>query len=163
MSLGTKQSKRYLNIKEGKIVYRTPKGEELKYDFIEGHLLGIAKRERDFKGENVLYWYIDLQVENGDIYSLSLPYSSGVVKAILNSLASVEGNLGRVKIETYQSGEFTKTIVYNNGERLSWKYTELPPVEEVKVGDKIIKNDSKRMELFNQIAQDIVNRVNTII
>ena len=88
-----------------------------------------------------------------------MPYSSGVAKAILNSLASVE-ELGKVRIETYQSGEFTKSIIYNNGDRLSWKYSTHPPIEEVKVGERIVKDDSKRMALFNEIAQNIVNSIN---
>lgn len=162
MSLGIKQSKTYLNVKEGRIVYKNTKGEEIAYDYLEGKLVGIAKRERDFKGEPVMYWYFDIQGEEGDIYSLSMPYSSGVAKAILNSLASVD-ELGKVRIETYQSGEFTKSIVYNNGDRLSWKYSTLPPIEEVKVGERMVKDDSKRMALFNEIAQDIVNKINKVI
>lgn len=133
-NLGVKKSKIYLNIKEGKIVHRATTGAEALYDYVEGNLVGITKKEREFKGESLLYWYLDIEADNGDIYSLSAPYNSGVVKAILNSLASVE-NLGRVKIETYQKGDFTKAVVYNNGERLSWKYSELPAIEEVKVGD----------------------------
>lgn len=163
MSLGVKQGKSYLNIKEGKIVHRTATGQEALYDFIEGYLVDITKRDRDFKGETVVYWYFDIQTETGEIYSLSLHYSSGVAKAILNSLASIDGSPGMIRIETYQSGDFTKTTVYNNGQRLNWKYSELPPVEEVKLGDKTVKDDSKRMELFNQMAQEIVTKLNRLI
>jgi hypothetical protein len=162
MSLGVKQNKIYLNIKEGKISHKSQTGEESLYDYVEGSLVGISKRDREFKGETVVYWYIDLLGETGELYSLSIHYSSGVAKAILNSLASVDV-LGKIRIETYQSGDFTKTIVYNNGERLNWKYPELPPIEDLRIGDKIIKDDSKRMILFNEIAQDLVNKVNIVI
>lgn len=162
MSLGVKQAKSYLNIKEGKIIHKTGAGKEALYDFIEGYLVDITKRDREFKGETVVYWYFDIQTETGEIYSLSIHYSSGVAKSILNALGSAEV-LGKIRIETYQSGDFTKAIVYNNGERLSWKYSELPPLEEIKVGDKLVKDDSKRMDLFNQMAQDIVNKINRII
>lgn len=159
MSLGVKQNKTYLNVKEGRIVYKSPKGEEMAYDYLEGKLVGITKKERDFKGEPVVYWYFDIEGEEGELYSLSMPYSSGVAKAILNSLASVE-ELGKIRIETYQSGEFTKSIIYNNGDRLNWKYSALPPIEEVKVGERMVKDDTKRMALFNEMAQDIVNSIN---
>lgn len=163
MGLGVKQGKTYLNIKEGKIVHRSSTGQEALYDYVEGSLIEISKRDRNFNGETVVYWYFDIQTGAGEIYSLSTYYTSGVAKAILNSLASIDGSPGKIKIETYQSGGFTKIVVYNNGERLSWKYPELPPIEEVKVGDKLVKDDSKRMDLFNQIAQEIVTKVNTII
>lgn len=162
MSLGIKQGKIYLNIKQGKIVHRTGTGQEALYDFIEGSLVDITQRDREFKGETVVYWYFDIQTETGEIYSLSIHYSSGVAKSILNALGSAEV-LGKIRIETYQSGDFTKAVVYNNGERLSWKYSELPPLEEVKVGDKLVKDDSKRMELFNRMAQEIVTKINTLI
>lgn len=160
MSLGIKHKKTYLSIKDGKITLKRPDGEKALYDSIEGSLVGISKQRREFNGEPVIYWYIDLRDESGELYSLSLPYSSGVAKAILNSLASVE-SFGNIKIETYLKGEFTKTQVYNNGEKLSWKYRELPPVETIKLGEKTVKDDSKRMELFEQIAETI-NRVNGV-
>ena len=163
MSLGVRQDKTYLNIKEGKIVQRNPSGQEALYDFIEGYLVNITTKERDFKGEPVKYWYIDITDRSGVAYSLALPYSSGVAKGIFNSLASATDFSQEIKIQPYLSGDFTKVVVTQNGERLSWKYPELPPIEEVKVGDKLVKDDSKRMELFNQIAQEIVTKVNIII
>lgn len=159
MSLGVKQSKTYLNIKEGKIVHKQSSGEEAMYDFIEGTLIGISKKDREFKGETVVYWYIDLKTESGEIYSLALTYSSGVAKGILNSLASTE-TLGMIRIETYLSGDFTKVVVYNNSEKLAWRYPELPPIEEVKVGGKTVKDDSNRMRLFEQIAKELTDKIN---
>jgi hypothetical protein len=161
MSLGVKQKKTYLNIKDGKIALKKPNGETALYDSIEGSLVGITKLPREFKGEPVTYWYFDIAEPGGETYSLGLHYNSGVAKAILNSLASAE-TLGRIKIETYLKNEFTKTSVYNNGERLSWKYAELPPLEILEVGGKIIKDDSKRMRFFEGIAEEIINKVNPV-
>jgi len=159
MSLGTKQNKTFLNIREGKIVKKGPTGEEV-YTYVEGYLGGIYTREREFKGEKVMYWYIDLQEPSGgEIYSLSIPYSSGVAKSILNALASAQ-DLGMVKIEVYQSGEFTKAVVYNNGQRLSWKYPQLPPLEEIQVGGRTVKDDSKRMEFIEGIAREVADKIN---
>lgn len=161
MSLGVKQKKTYLNIKDGKIAVRRPDGAQALYDYIEGSLTGIKKQPRAFKGETVTYWYFDLEGDGGETYSLGLHYNSGVAKAILNSLASAD-TLGRIKIETYLKNDFTKTLVYNNGEKLNWKYTELPPVETVELGGKTVKDDSKRMELFEEIAGELVNKVNRV-
>lgn len=162
MSLGTNKKKIYLSLKEGRIALKKRSGEVALYDYIEGSLVDIKKIDREFKGEIVPYWYIDLQDNRGDIYSLAIHYNSGVAKSIINSLGSVE-ELGLIRIETYLKDEFTKAIVYNNGERLNWKFTELPPVEMVKVGDKTVKDESKRMELFNNLASEISGRVSRVI
>lgn len=159
MSLGVNQSKTYLNIKEGKITSRDKEGKELSYDYVEGYLGEITIKEREFKGEPVKYWYVDLKDKSGVVYSLALPYYSGVAKSLFNSLASATDYSKEIKIQPYLSGEFTKVVVYSGGVKLSWKYPELPPVEEVKVGDKTVKDDSKRM----QFIVNLVNQINTTL
>lgn len=159
MGLGVKQQKIYLNIKEGKIIRRDRTGQETQFTYVEGILAGISKKDREFKGEMVPYWYLDIQdPSGGDLYSLSIHYSSGVAKSIFNALASAE-NLGKIRIEVYQSGDFTKAVVYNNGARLSWKYPELPPIEELKLGGRTVKDDSKRMEFIDQIAREVQENI----
>lgn len=159
MSLGTKQNRTFLNIKDGRIIKKTPQGDE-SFDYVAGNLAQISIREMEFKGEKIPYWYFTLQDPNGgEVYILSVYYSSGVAKSIINSLASEE-NLGLIRIEVYQSGDFTKAKVYNNEKKLSWKYTELPPVEEVRIGDKLIKDDSKRMDFIKEMAREINERIN---
>lgn len=158
MSLGTKQPRAYLNLKDGRIRVKKSSGDEIFYDYIEGKLVDISHRPREFNGETVEYWYLDIQVESGTIYSLSLHYSSGVAKSIFNALASAE-TLGTIKLETYQSNGFTKAVVYNNGEKLSWKYTEIPPIEEIQAGGKVVKDDTKRMEFFKGIAESIKRKI----
>lgn len=158
MSLGVKPKIIYLSIKDGKINCKTARGV-VNYDYVEGSLVNVEKRERDFNsGETVFYWYIDLQDNKGEIYSLALSYNSGVAKSILNSLASVD-KFGIIRIEAYLKDGFSKVSVYNNGERLNWRYSELPPVDLIQVGDKTVKDESKRMDLFNQIAESIVRKV----
>lgn len=161
MSLENNTSKKYLNIKEGSIVLKTATGEE-SYNSVEGTIQDIYVKPRQFRGESLKYWYIDIKSKSGELYSLAAPYSSGVIKAILNSLASAD-ELKTIRIETYQSGEFTKVKVFNNGDPLYWRYSELPPLEDITVGSKIIKDDSKRMSFFEEIVKDIVNKINTII
>lgn len=159
MSLGTKHNKTFLNIREGKIIKKGPNGEET-YTYVEGYLGAIYTREREFKGEQVKYWYIDLQEPSGgEIYSLSIPYTSGVAKSILNALASSD-ELGLVRIEVYQSGDYTKATVYNKGQRIPWKYPQLPPLEEIQIGGRTVKDDSKRMEFIEGIAREVADKIN---
>jgi hypothetical protein len=153
MSLGIKKNRIYLNVKEGKIT----QGES-SFDFVKGELVDIRKQNREFKGEEMIYWYFDLQSPEGGLYSLSLHYSSGVAKSILNALASTE-DFKDIRIETYPSGEFTKAVVYSNGQKLAWKYQDFPAVEEVRIGSKLVKDDSKRMDFFENIAQEILTRI----
>jgi hypothetical protein len=154
MSLGIKTQKTYINIKEGKIFLgSTP------YDFIEGTLKGIELRDREFKGEAVKYWYIDIKSSGGDLFSLALHYNSGVAKSLFLSLASAPDFLKELRIEPYLSGEFTKINTYLGGERLLWKVNKLPDIEEVTVGSKIVKDDSKRMEFIEGLVSDINSKL----
>ena len=155
MSIGKVKSKTYLNIKEGRIIARNKDGKEEAYDYVEGYLMAIYTRDREFKGETVKYWYIDIEDKAGNAYSLALHYGSGVAKSIFNSLASLDNTLEEIKIQPYQSGEFTKVIVYSGGKKLNWKYPELPEVKEVKVGEKVVKDDSERMLFFENIVKEI--------
>lgn len=154
MSLGVIQSKIYLNIKEGKVF----KGDT-PFEYVEGYLRGIETKDRNFKGETIKYWYINLESQSGGLYSLALSYSSGVAIGLFNSLASATDFSKEVKIKPYLSGDFTKLVTYLGGEKISWKYPELPPIDEVKVGGKIVKDNSKRMEFI----VNLVNNINKVI
>ena len=79
MALGKSEQTRkyYLSISEGKIVH-SQDGRKEYYSSVEGRLEKVYKMERTFKGETVLYWYVDIRGENGELYSISLPYKSGV-------------------------------------------------------------------------------------
>jgi hypothetical protein len=153
MSLGIKKRVNYLNIKEGKIYH-----QETPYDYVEGYLKGIDLKDREFRGEVVKYWYINLESPSGELYSIAIHYNSGAAKSLFNSLASANSFTKIVKIQPYQSGDYTKIVTYLGEEKLSWKHTTLPGVEEVKVGDKIVKDDSKRMEFIGNLVTEI-NRI----
>lgn len=154
MSLGVKQNKTYLNIKEGKIY-----NQNTAYDYVEGYLKGIELKDREFRGETVKYWYINIESQSGELYSLALSYGSGVAKSLFNALASAENFTTEIKIQPYQSGDFTKVVTYLGGVKLNWKVNELPKVEEVIVGDKIVKDDSKRMEFIITLVNDINTKI----
>ena len=152
MALGnnTQQgNKIWLSIYNGK-VERSENGQKTQYSYVEGRLVGIYTQERTYKGERVTEWFIDLQGEQGEAYSIGFPYSSGSLKSIVLALASDEAltSQNRVRIEPYLKGEFTNIVVRSNGAKLDWVVRELPAVENVEVGGKTYKDDSKRMELI---------------
>ena len=161
MGLGNNERTRkyYLSIADGKVIHRED-GKEESYSFVEGTLEAIYKRERSFNGETVLYWYVDLRGEKGELYSISLPYKSGTFKSIVLALASDTAiALSTVKIEPYKKGDFTKVVVSSNGKRLDWVTKELPPVEELSVAGQRVKDDSQRMRYIESLVDTINKRI----
>lgn len=161
MGLGTtdRARKYYLSIADGKVIHRED-GKEESYSFVEGTLEAIYKRERSFNGETVLYWYVDLRGEKGELYSISLPYKSGTFKSIVLALASDTAiALSTVKIEPYKKGDFTKVVVSSNGKRLDWVTKELPPVEELSIAGQRVKDDTRRMEYIESLVATINQRI----
>ena len=158
--LGTKENKRgkivFLNVKDGKLIRRDGLVIE-EFDFVEGTLEKIYTKEREFNGERVLYWYVPLRDDNGDLYLLGLPYSSGVFKSIVLSLANDDEltALSTIRIETYLKDGRTKVSVYDQGRKLNWITSELPPVRETQVGGRIIKDDSERMSFIAGLVKKI--------
>lgn len=161
MGLGTTERARkyYLSISDGKVVHRED-GKEETYSYVEGSLVSIYKRERTFKGETVLYWYVDVRGEKGELYSISFPYKSGTFKSIVLGFASDPAiALSTVKIEPYKKGDFTKVVTSSNGRRLDWITKELPPVEELRIAGQIVKDDTKRMAYIESLVETINNRL----
>lgn len=161
--LGTNENTRekvyFLNIRDGKIIHRDGLVEN-EYDFVEGNLEKIFTKEREFNGEKTLYWYIILR-EKGELLSIGFPYSSGVFKSIILSLASCT-TLGldpKIRIETYFKDGKTKVQVYNGGKKLDWVTRELPPVPEQMIGGRIVKDDSERMEFIKTLAGSITRQL----
>lgn len=153
--LQSNQKRLYLKIKDGKI----HEGENT-YTTVRGYLKGIDMKEKEFKGEIAKYWYINIKSETGDYYCLTLSYSSGVAKSLFNSLANAPDFSKQIRIDTYVKGEFTNISTFLDDDKLYWKYNEFPPIEEVKVGNKVVKDDSKRMKVFEEIVQEINSKIN---
>lgn len=154
------RAKTYLNIKNGAIVKRTPTGEE-SYSYVEGRLEAISQRERTFRNEVVIYWYIDLRDdESGDLYSIGLPYGSNTFKSIILALASpmglhAVGNGSIIRIEPYNRNGYDKIVVYGEGVKLDWVTKTLPPVSEKMIGGRKVKDDSERMNYICSLVSQI--------
>ena len=161
MGLGNieRTRKYYLSIADGKVLHRED-GKEESFSYVEGTLEAIYKRERTFKGETVLYWYVDLRGEKGELYSISLPYKSGTFKSIVLALASDSAvALSTVKIEPYKKGDYTKVVVSSNGRRLDWVTKELPAVEDILIAGQRVKDDTKRMAYIESLVDTINKRI----
>lgn len=154
--LGRIQRRHYLNISGGKIVQRTESGRTLSFDFVEGILEGISQKDREFRGEKVPYWYIDLRdPQTGELYSLGVGASSGVWRSLILSLGSCKDFLLPIRISPYKRGEYDRVSVHQGGERLDW-ISDLPPVEEVEVSPgKRVKSVEKREVFISGIVQRI--------
>lgn len=161
MATAQQRSKTYLNIKEGAIVKRTPQGEE-RYSFVEGVFENLSQKERTFRGETVLYWYIDLRdKETGELYSLGFPYGSNTFKSIILQLASIDGlrtirNASTVRIEPYSKNGYDKVQVWGeDGVKFDWATKQLPPVEQTTIAGRSVKDDTKRMAFICSLANNV--------
>lgn len=152
--------KTYLNIKNGAVVKRTPTGEE-SYTYVEGKLESISQKERTFRNEVVVYWYIDLRdEESGELYSIGFPYGSNTFKSVILALASPMGltavnNGSVVRIDPYTRNGYDKIVVWGEGVKLDWVTKTLPPVSEIMIGGRKVKDDSERMNYICSLVSQI--------
>lgn len=164
MALGklkqSEASKRtYLSISHGKVM-KTATGSQEFFSYVEGTLENVYKKERSFNGAKSMFWYLDIR-DGEELYCLSLPYNSGVFISIINALVSDE-RLNRsspIRIEPYEKKGFTKVVVYSEGVKLDWFCRELPDIETIQVGNKEVKDDSKRMAYVEYLANVVATRV----
>ena len=158
--------KTYLNIKNGAVVKRTATGEE-SYTYVEGKLEAISQKERNFRNEVVVYWYIDLRDEDsGELYSIGFPYGSNTFKSVILALASPMGlnavnNGSVVRIEPYTRNGYDKIVVWGEGVKLDWVVKTLPPVYERMIGGRKVKDDSERMNYICSLVSQIQNATPT--
>lgn len=153
--LGQKERKSYLNISGGKIVRRTDYGKLETFDYVEGDLERIYTKDREFRGEKVPYWYLDLKdPQTGELYSLGINASSGVWRSLIFALGSNTNFLLPIRISPYKKGDFDRVSVYSGGERLDW-VEGIPPVEEIEVGGRRIKSVEKREEFISSLVERI--------
>ena len=162
MALGQHQqeSKKYLSINHGKVVQGTGEGKQL-FSYVDGTIQAIYTKRSTFGSEVVTRWYIDLR-DGAELYSLCLPYSSGVFKSIILSLAAYRELTAStpVRIEPYEGRNgYTNVVVYADGVKLDWITKQLPSQEIVTIGGKQVKDDSKQMEYISSLCATITDRI----
>ena len=154
------QRKTYLTISHGKVVLGSGESKKL-YSYVDGAIQAIYTKRSTFGNEVVTRWFIDMRDE-GELYSLCLPYSSGVFKSIILSLASATDLTAStpVRIEPYEGRNgYTKVVVYVEGVKMDWVTKQLPPQELITIGGKQIKDDTKQMEFITSLCNQIGERL----
>ena len=168
MALGVinaQQSKtKWLSIHHG-VVELSENGRKQTFSYVEGRLQSIYKKERNYNGEAVLKWFVNLRDEEGELYSISFPYQSGTFKSIVLALASATDLTGAttIKIEPYQKGNYTNVVVYAEGVKLDWAVKQLPPADYVTINGQRVKDETKRMELISSFVATINQRAKIVI
>lgn len=153
------QQVKWLSIHHGKVEL-SENGQKQLFSYVEGSNVSIYKKERNYNGEAVLKWFVNLRDEEGDCYSISFPYASGTFKSIVLALASATEltSSTTIKISPYQKGNYTNVVVYADGAKLDWAVRELPPLDYVTINGQKIKDEAKRMELITSLVGSINER-----
>jgi hypothetical protein len=162
MGLGKLEKATYVSIKDGRLVTKDATGEEHYHEYLEGMLVDLRRREKEFNGEPVTQFHFEFKDATGERYILSTGEKGGVARALLNSLASIEGKAGNLRLVPYSKDGYNKVLLYQNGERVDWKYKKIPDVEEKEVSGTKIKDETKRLEFFRAIAEEIASRVSRV-
>jgi hypothetical protein len=153
------QRKIYLNINHGQIEHPSEDGKQT-FRYVEGEVKRITQKNRTFRGESVVYWYIDI-ADGDDLYSLGFSYTSGTFKSIILCLANFKELTATtpVKIEPYEKGGYTKVVVWADGIKQDWITRQLPQVKTVNVGGREVKDETERMNYITELATMINARV----
>lgn len=156
----TQTLRKWLSIHHG-VVELSENGEKQSFSFVEGKLASIYTAQRNYGGDDITKWFIDLRDDEGDLYSISFPYGSGTFKSIVLALASATGLTASttIKIAPYQKGNYTNVVVYADGTKLDWIVKELPPLGYVTINGQVAKDETKRMELITSYVSTINQRI----
>lgn len=162
MALGQNDNRKkiYLSIGNGKVVKGSGAAKE-EYSYIDGTIEAIYTKRSSFRDEEVERWFIDIR-DGNDLYSLCLPYASGVFKSIILALVSDEALTSStpVRIEPYEGKNgYTKVVVYSDGVKLDWITKQLPPQQTIKVGGKQVRDDSEQMKLICHFVDVLRQRI----
>ena len=147
--------KTYLSIHHGIVEKTGADGQKQRFGYVEGSLSTIYKREREYNGERVLKWFVEMTDESGEVYCISFPYNSGTFKSIILALGSDETLNGSsiVRIEPYEKGNFTNVVVWSDGVKCEWMTRDLPPVETVASNGRQYRDETKRMAFIEQVGK----------
>lgn len=151
-----KKPRKWLSIHHGKVEL-SENGEKQYYSYVTGYLRSIYTAPRTYNGEQVTKWFIDLEDDEQDYYSISFPFNSGTLKSIVLALASAQDLTASTTIEIapYQKGNFTNVVVKADGVKLDWVTKDLPPVESLTINGRTVKDEGRRMAYISSLAQSI--------
>jgi len=159
MGLGKTSKVIFVSIKDGSLCTKDESGNEQQHDYLEGRLVGVSLREKEFSGKKVNQYYFDFKDDQEMLFTLSTGEKGGVARSLLNSLASIKSAASTFRVITYAKNGYNKVRVYENGEPLNWKYQELPAVEEKVIAGEPVRDESKRLDFFREMAKEISSKV----
>lgn len=133
-------------------------------------LLGIKLVENTYEGKSKKEWHIKYINNKNKMFILKCGWKTRTFLNIINSLSSIEGNVGVIKIEVYLNKKnFAAINVLQNGEKVGWKYQ----IEEIPIDEPIIlpsgeilkdaetqepvKDATKRMRFTSDLV-DLLNK-----
>lgn len=154
-------SRKWITFRDGEVILSTEEGSK-SFSFLQAKLRSIHTTERNYNGEKVIKWEIEIEGDSPeDLYSITLPYSSGTFKSIILSLASCAAlsPATLVKFKPYKKGNFTNITLWADEVKLDWITKELPPLEEVQINGRTVRDESKRMEFLSSLVEAINKRV----
>lgn len=142
-----------------------------KFNTFSGHLTDIKHSTYQYEGETKNKVEFTLKDADGTTNILSANFSN-LTYSLLNSLAGcnpekIEMNLslGKAKVIDGKMGKQYPSIwVKNNGEEVKWKYefAAIPKATDVKVGNKTVKDDTKVVEFWIKVINEIKPKLTAI-
>lgn len=179
MGVGTRDSKVYLQVADGKIVqsFKTPQPDahprvnkkgvtvyERRYDYIEGIIKSIDTREHEYGKD-----YLVIIEDGGDAYQLSINYSSRYATSFLKCLPNLDLS-APVKIQPYKmadrndkSKSVTGIVMYQGAGKVAPYYTKeepngLPQMQQVKFKGQLVWDSSEMDAFLENMAKNIFKK-----
>jgi len=176
MGLNQKSNDIFLNIHEGQIVCKAKENEsgaisrinsrgntvwEHRYDSISGYIVDISVREYEINGAAAKDWSISIK-DNGEIYKLQIPYSSGYSNGFLMAIKNVDFSKPvelQPNSKEVDGKKKTTIFIRQNGETLKWAFTKdnpgaLPQMTQVKFKGETRWDDTDRMAFLNAMIEN---------
>lgn len=159
-----KQKAIFAKMKDGKIVVYMGKNEDgtpktASYDTMSGIIKGITLKEGTYNGEIVKNWNIRVE-DNGEVVFLTIGYSSGFTRGLLNSLCNADLSKP-ITLSCYVKNDYNCASLSQNAEIIRWKYDNCPKTKKIMVGSKEVVDDSDAIQWMLGLIQEITQKINS--
>lgn len=141
------------------------------FDCIEdAYIVGIYKRESDvpFQSDKLITWEVLMKTKEGDLYQVTLPYSSRYAQGFFTRIESVDFSKP-VDMNLYNiKGDDGKSRAYltlsQGGEKIPSNYTKdnpngMPELKQFVLKNKTVWDDSEQLKFFEAIMEDAVKKI----
>lgn len=184
MGLGNNESTTWLTARAGKLCMNVPEGTpkcypkldkngnptgyfEVRYDLIEGILIGIELRERTHEGNTYKSWLLTFLDEHYLIYKVEMNYSSSYAKRFLNCSMNLKMQQPfMLKVWKLKDKETDKEIqgstCWQDGQKVPPIYTKenpgsKPEMVQVPQPDGSLKwDDAAEMAFYERLVAEMI-------